>query len=464
MNSLTTGIIIKNPEALNLNNIINSEDFDFEYARKKVMELVKIDGEHFIWQRINKDGTVGVITIKGRHFYPNMLLAQCELKKFLPKGTRSKKICDKEHCISPECCVVLNNENANYKLAKIRLEKNSIQCGKCRLYLKALDVDGYGISSFKGVYITAHRLAMILHLNSEIQDNLKVRHKCRNRNCISIECLELGTSFDNNQDMIRDGTALIGEKNPSATITNEIAKKIFESKDLKTANERSILFNVPIHIINNIDNGKSWNKITGLPKKKNKNKNIEIEVDEKMFRSICENKRKYIEEKSNKFIDDFGEHWISTLQETKSGYCRCTFMGHTVMMHKVSWIVFNEQLIPDNLQVLHSCKFKNCINPKHLSLGTPTKNNNDDKKRDGTLPQGSKRYNSRITEDIALEIYKSKGIGTQNERAEKFNVSRNIINNIDNGKSWNYLFENLSTEDIETKIVNLTNSSKTNIT
>ena len=63
----------------------------------------------------------------------------------------------------------------------------------------------------------------------------KIRHKCRNRNCFKIDHLEIGSPKDNAQDRIRDGTMLIGEKNPNSKISEELAQKIKNSKGNGTA-------------------------------------------------------------------------------------------------------------------------------------------------------------------------------------------------------------------------------------
>lgn len=44
--------------------------------------------------------------------------------------------------------------------------------------------------------------------------------------------------------------------------------------------------------------------------------------------------------------------------------------------HRVSWLITNGN-IPNGLFVLHTCDVRNCVNPKHLFLGTHQDNMKD---------------------------------------------------------------------------------------
>lgn len=49
--------------------------------------------------------------------------------------------------------------------------------------------------------------------------------------------------------------------------------------------------------------------------------------------------------------------------------------------HRVSWMLANAELIPEEMHVRHSCDNPPCVNPLHLSLGTHQDNMNDRRDR-----------------------------------------------------------------------------------
>jgi hypothetical protein len=48
-----------------------------------------------------------------------------------------------------------------------------------------------------------------------------------------------------------------------------------------------------------------------------------------------------------------------------------------VLAHRFSWSMYNKQEIPKGMVVMHSCDNPLCVNPAHLSVGTPMQNTHD---------------------------------------------------------------------------------------
>ena len=83
--------------------------------------------------------------------------------------------------------------------------------------------------------------------------------------------------------------------------------------------------------------------------------------------------------------------------------------------------------------------------PTHCTLDNlrwdTISNNHLDKNKHGTMSHGTKRYNSKFTDEQILEIRSlhANNYRYQREIAKMFNVSASVINSIVNHKSWKHL-------------------------
>jgi hypothetical protein len=89
----------------------------------------------------------------------------------------------------------------------------------CWLWKGGLDGGGYGVMKVNKIMKKAHRISWLIAGNTIPDDKPILRHKCRNRNCVSPEHLEVGTHTDNSSDKVRDGTVYCGEKHHRARLT-----------------------------------------------------------------------------------------------------------------------------------------------------------------------------------------------------------------------------------------------------
>jgi len=103
------------------------------------------------------------------------------------------------------------------------------------------------------------------------------------------------------------------------------------------------------------------------------------------------------------------------------------------------WEIFNGE-IPINLEVCHICDVRNCVNPKHLFLGTHKENMIDcsAKNRFLNVKRGEKNKSSKLKKEDINYILNSKD--STKKLREMFGVCQTTIWNIKNHKTWKHLF------------------------
>ena len=72
-------------------------------------------------------------------------------------------------------------------------------------------------------------------------------------------------------------------------------------------------------------------------------------------------------------IYNSGECWIWKASLGKDGYAMYWWDGQTAGAHRYAWEFVNG-LIPDKLQIDHTCKTRCCVNPAHMELTTSYEN------------------------------------------------------------------------------------------
>ncbi len=329
------------------------------------------------------------------------------------------------------------------------LERNSKADEKGHKIWTAATMAGngkYGTVKFQKHTTTAHRLAYLLHMRlPKLDSDLVVRHLCGNSLCVEPSHLSAGTARENAADKIGHRTSAHGT---NAKISILTARAIKNSKAEGTQKDRAAQFGVSKSIVNSIDCGATWAWLGKVEEEDNKNihctktsknraKKRKAE-DEEFSHEDRKRARTYILERTtNPASETLCMMWQGTF--FIAGYGMATFARRKHSAHRLSYIAFyNIPFIPVGMQVRHKCKNKSCVNPFHLELGT-AKDNAADRVRDGTQTRGETNHNAQITEDTARAILKSKGEGTQKERAARFGATVSIVADIDRGANWKHL-------------------------
>lgn len=128
----------------------------------------------------------------------------------------------------------------------------------------------------------------------------------------------------------------------------------------------------------------------------------------------------------NKFeVKGESECWLWEASTFPNGYGQFLFEGKSHGAHRISFLMYSG-IIPDGLQVCHSCDNPPCVNPSHLFLGT-NQDNCQDKKDKGRTHKifGEDNGNYKLTDEDVINIRCS----TLSAKilAEKYKISINHV-------------------------------------
>ncbi len=132
--------------------------------------------------------------------------------------------------------------------------------------------------------------------------------------------------------------------------------------------------------------------------------------------------------------------WIWFAAKDAGGYGRFKWNGRIDGAHRVSWEMANGA-VPRQMDVLHRCNVKACVNPAHLYLGTQ-KDNMRDAMRDGlwVCPDrsGIRNAAAKITPETAraIRLEYAQGDVSQAMLAAKFGMHQTNVSRIVRKANW----------------------------
>ncbi len=123
----------------------------------------------------------------------------------------------------------------------------------------------------------------------------------------------------------------------------------------------------------------------------------------------------------------------------KAGYGGFWDGSQMVGAHRVMLMMKLGRALQRGEQAQHSCDNRRCVNPAHLSAGSPAVNSGDMVSR-GRQMHGEGHYIAKLN-DQAVRIIHALIAGGQSNRAigERFGVSRATISDIRTGKTWKHI-------------------------
>lgn len=126
--------------------------------------------------------------------------------------------------------------------------------------------------------------------------------------------------------------------------------------------------------------------------------------------------------------------WQWDAYTDRDGYGRFSIKGRKRRAHRVA--VRLDGRDPSGKVVRHTCDNPNCVNPRHLQVGTQRENMKDMVRRD-RQPRGAQNGQAKLTREAVLDIRES----DQPSRvlAAEYGVSPSHIRMIKTGRAWGHL-------------------------
>lgn len=117
------------------------------------------------------------------------------------------------------------------------------------------------------------------------------------------------------------------------------------------------------------------------------------------------------------------------------GYGQFWLEGRNRVASHVAWFFAHGEWAPAELQVLHTCDMRRCVNPAHLFLGTQADNFKDMLSK-GRQARGERSGRAGLTESDIARIRLLRGTESQEITARRFGIHQTNVSSIQRGRTW----------------------------
>lgn len=415
-----------------------SDDIELARLPKRVQLQIKRENDCWIWQGPFTSKGWPRCTIQGVRKIAHQRIWDFFGLQPVTKATYLAAQCSGRHCVHPNHRKLEPRRISDENYDAQRYAKMLSYCRRdketgCLLWQGSKNANGYGTFLWRDKTVLVHRKQYQWH-NPEVKltSDILIRHKCiQTTNCIEISHLEHGTRQQNAQDKDRDGTLPKGEAHYRSKLSKAKVLLIFNNEDNLSTQQLAKEHGVTYGAIRNIQSGRTWNHVTGVLSEADSEKQHYQygQVTPQGIQAAVKRIEKHILPPENR--SDRGQKYdcIETdYREDACGYKHCSVRGNTKKVHIVMYQHFKLRgnPVPNNQCIRHFvCDNPRCCNVEHMRLGTAKQNSHD-------------RVKTAQRKEI-MTIYNSKGQGTIEERANRFRKRKSYIENIDVGRSYNWL-------------------------
>ena len=128
--------------------------------------------------------------------------------------------------------------------------------------------------------------------------------------------------------------------------------------------------------------------------------------------------------------------WMASTAGRGYGQFRIPGTRRNIYAHRLSFELFKGPL-PKGAHLMHSCDTPRCINPDHLSIGSPLDNARDMRDKDRHL-NGERNASAKLTEKqvVAIKALLAHSCLPQKVIAKLFGIQQMQVSRIKRGERW----------------------------